>query len=134
MKKILSVLILLFACGVAIATEDAGWVQYAENSFINTSKKSIAINPSMKQISYYSKLTNLTKTIQGQPVDTIVDLNIVDCSGGIIKTKDISALYYAADKLVYKVNMDKATAWDYLSPDDGYYQNLQTLCSKNFKN
>lgn len=133
MKSVFLILFSLFMCGFAFAAEDSGWVQYAQDSFINTTPKNISVNPVMKQISYYSKQTKLTKTVQGQPVDTVVTLGIVDCSG-IAKTKDISTLYYNADKLISKIELDKTTSWEYYSPDSPYYQNLQVLCSANFKN
>ena len=130
MKKIIifSTLIIL-VCSTAIAKDL--WFQYEPNSYISVDAKSTAINVAMKQISYYSKKTNLNKTINAQPVDTVVTLSIVDCAG-IIKTKDVSRMYYYQNNLVNRVNMDKATFWDFHSPDTPYYQALQKFCSDTF--
>src|SRR5574344_1108535 len=130
MKKFLFIfgLCMLLFGGITKAANDIGWIQYAPNSFINTNPKNLAINAGMKQITYMSKQTNLTKTINEKPVNTIVNINIADCSG-IIKTKEVSTLYYNNDSLVFRVNMDKATMWEYQTPDSAYYQNLQTFCS-----
>ena len=115
------------------AANDDKWFQYEPNSYINTDAKNLAINLAMKQISFYSKKTNLNKKINSQPVDTMVTLSLVDCSG-IIKTKDITRLYYYQNNLVNRVNLDKATFWDFHSPDSLYYKSLQKFCSDNFKN
>lgn len=133
MKKIFLVFCLSFLiCGVAKAANELGWVEYEPNSFINTNPKNLAINLGMKQITFLAKETGLSKTINNKPVNTIVNLTIADCSG-IIKTKDVSRMYYNDDKLVFRVNLDKGTFWEYQSPDSKYYQNVQNFCSQYFK-
>ena len=132
MKKFWILTIFIILGSIAYGANDNFWFQYEPNSYINTDSKNLAINLAMKQISFYWKKTNLNKTINNQPVDTMVTLSLVDCSG-IIKTKDVSRMYYYQDNLVNRVNIDKATFWDFHSPDSLFYKSLQKFCSDNFK-